>query len=91
MKVVDAPRTHYNQIAGHSLDRVTGLSDGIFAFAMTLLVLGLAIPAAIMLTSVRRSIRSLLSNFTWPSGFQYIRFRQTCLFLVLDDVTRGLR
>ena len=46
MKLVDAPRTHYNQIAGHSLDRVTGLSDGIFAFAMTLLVLGLAIPAA---------------------------------------------
>jgi len=46
MKPVAAPRAHYNQIAGHSLDRVTGLSDGIFAFAMTLLVLGLAIPAA---------------------------------------------
>ena len=38
-------RSHYNEIAGQSLDRLTGLSDGIFAFAMTLLVLGLAVPA----------------------------------------------
>ena len=38
-------RSHYNEIAGQSLDRLTGLSDGIFAFAMTLLVLGLAVPS----------------------------------------------
>jgi uncharacterized membrane protein len=36
----------YNVIAGHSLDRLSGISDGIFAVGMTLLVLGLAVPAA---------------------------------------------
>jgi uncharacterized membrane protein len=38
--------TFYNRIAGVSLDRVTALSDGIFAFAMTLLALNLAVPAS---------------------------------------------
>jgi uncharacterized membrane protein len=38
--------TLYNRIANQSLDRLTALSDGVFAFAMTLLVLGLAVPAA---------------------------------------------
>ena len=32
----------YRHIAGMSLERLTALSDGIFAVAMTLLVLGLA-------------------------------------------------
>src|SRR6266571_9546966 len=34
-------RTHYNLIAGQSLERLAALSDGIFAVAMTLLVLDL--------------------------------------------------
>lgn len=34
----------YNEIAGISLDRVKGISDGIFSVGMTLLVLGLAVP-----------------------------------------------
>ncbi len=34
----------YNELAGTSLDRLAGLSDGIFAVGMTLLVLGLAVP-----------------------------------------------
>jgi uncharacterized membrane protein len=38
--------TFYNVIAGQSLDRLSGISDGIFAVGMTLLVLGLAVPAA---------------------------------------------
>jgi uncharacterized membrane protein len=37
---------YYNFIAGHSLDRLSGISDGIFSVGMTLLVLGLAVPAA---------------------------------------------
>ena len=36
----------YNVIAGHSLDRLSGISDGIFAVGMTLLVLGLVVPSA---------------------------------------------
>jgi uncharacterized membrane protein len=34
----------YNLIAGHSVERLAALSDGIFAFAMTLLVLDLHTP-----------------------------------------------
>jgi uncharacterized membrane protein len=37
-------RRSYNQLAGSNIDRLAGISDGIFAVGMTLLVLGLAIP-----------------------------------------------
>jgi uncharacterized membrane protein len=36
----------YNRVAGQSVDRIAALSDGIFAVAMTLLVLDLHVPAA---------------------------------------------
>lgn len=36
----------YNKIAGRSLERIAAISDGIFAVAMTLLVLDLKTPAA---------------------------------------------
>ncbi len=38
--------TSYNQIAGQSVERLAALSDGIFAVAMTLLVLDLKTPAS---------------------------------------------
>jgi uncharacterized membrane protein len=36
----------YNRFSGQSLDRLTALSDGLFAVAMTLLVLGLRVPVS---------------------------------------------
>jgi uncharacterized membrane protein len=36
---------HYNRIAGQSVERIAALSDGVFAVAMTLLVLDLHAPA----------------------------------------------
>jgi uncharacterized membrane protein len=38
-------RTTYNQVAGQSVKRLAALSDGVFAGAMTLLVLDLPAPA----------------------------------------------
>jgi len=38
------PFRTYNQLAGTSVDRLAGISDGIFSVGMTLLVLGLAVP-----------------------------------------------
>jgi uncharacterized membrane protein len=38
--------TRYNAIAGTSVERLAALSDGLFAVAMTLLVLDLKVPAA---------------------------------------------
>lgn len=46
-------RLSYNDIAGKSVERLAALSDGIFALAMTLLVLDLRTPAANAIHSER--------------------------------------
>jgi uncharacterized membrane protein len=49
----------YNRIQGRSLERLAALSDGIFAFAMTLLVLDLRIPSAAQVHSERELFAAL--------------------------------
>lgn len=54
---------HYNLIAGGSVERLAALSDGIFAVAMTLLVLDLRAPAANLIHTdgeLRRQLITLL-------------------------------
>lgn len=48
---MERPQTFYNQIAGGSLERLAALSDGLFAFGMTLLVLDLKVPEAVTVHS----------------------------------------
>ena len=53
--------TSYNQIAGQSVERLAALSDGIFAVAMTLLVLDLRAPAAEAIRSEHDLGRALIA------------------------------
>jgi uncharacterized membrane protein len=53
--------TAYNRIAGQSVERLAALSDGIFAVAMTLLVLDLRAPAVETIHSERDLLHALLA------------------------------
>src|SRR5438477_2390843 len=58
--------TVYNRIAGQSLERLAALSDGIFAVAMTLLVLDLHVPPKESVSSeldLLNALAGLLPNF----------------------------
>jgi uncharacterized membrane protein len=54
-------RSLYNRIAGQNLERLAALSDGLFAVAMTLLVLDLRAPAADLIHSERDLLTALLA------------------------------
>ena len=59
-------RSFYSQLAGSNLGRLEAISDGIFAVGMTLLVLGVAVPAAGAVTTegdLLRHLRDLFPEF----------------------------
>jgi uncharacterized membrane protein len=53
-------RSLYNRIAGQNLERLTALSAGVFAVAMTRLVLDLLAPVAEAVHSERELIDALI-------------------------------
>jgi uncharacterized membrane protein len=59
----------YNRIAGRNLDRITAISDGIFAVAMTLLVLDLKTPSSAVIRSGPQLLHTL-AGMT-PEFFTY--------------------
>ena len=52
--------THYNRLAGNSVERLAALSDGIFAVAMTLLAIDLRLPTHEIIHSERDLFHALL-------------------------------
>jgi uncharacterized membrane protein len=68
--------TLYNRIQGRNLDRLAALSDGIFAFAMTLLVLDLHLPTAAQVHGEGELLRALAAL-----GPQWITYGMSFLTL----------
>jgi uncharacterized membrane protein len=66
----------YNRIQGRSLERLAALSDGIFAVAMTLLVLDLHIPTAAQVHGERELLAALCAM-----GPQWIAYLMSFLTL----------
>jgi uncharacterized membrane protein len=71
-------QTRYNQIAGQSLERLAAISDGIFAVAMTLLVLDLRDPAREVIHSEQDLGNALLAMFP-----QFITYLMSFLTLAI--------
>lgn len=56
----------YNQIAGQKVQRIEAISDGVFAIALTLLVLDIKVPVSEAIRTEAElfaSLRSLLPKF----------------------------
>jgi len=68
----------YNQIAGESVERLAAISDGIFAVAMTLLVLDLHEPAKELIRSEQALWRALVAMFP-----QFVTYLMSFLTLAI--------
>src|SRR5579872_7163110 len=63
---------HYNEIAGRNVDRLAALSDGIFAFAMTLLALDLRPPDFVQDLHSEHALLAELSHKLLPRLIPYL-------------------
>ena len=83
-------RTYYNRIAGQSLERLAALSDGIFAVAMTLLVLDLHVPV----TSFINVVLPLWANGALQNehvlGTQLVKLLPNLLTYLMSFLTLGI-
>ncbi len=66
---MDSPHA-YNRVAGHSVERLAALSDGIFGVGMTLLVLDLRVPESELVHDERGLAYALLAIL--PQGIMYL-------------------
>ena len=73
------PGRTYNQLAGTSVDRLSGISDGIFSVGMTLLVLGLGVPTL--------SAASTTEGELWN---QLLKLGPNVLVYVMSFMTLGI-
>jgi uncharacterized membrane protein len=71
-------RRRYNDLAGTNIDRIAGISDGIFSVGMTLLVLGLLVPAV---TTVRTD------SDLWQ---ELLKLTPNLLIYVMSFITLGI-
>jgi uncharacterized membrane protein len=85
----------YDRLAGQSIERIAALSDGIFAVAMTLLVLEIHVPAASAVHSEHDLLR-LLAGLAGPLLVYLMSFLTLGIFwngqqVQLNDFARGDR
>jgi uncharacterized membrane protein len=81
----------FREIAGGSLERLTALSDGIFAVAMTLLVLGLTVATAttprLQGAQANREVWEHVLRPLWPHLLTYL---MSFLTLLMSFLTLGV-
>ena len=70
--------TTYNRLAGQSIERLSALSDGVFAVAMTLLVLDLHTPVSEAIHSEQALVQALM-----PLGHRLISYLMSFITLSL--------